>query len=154
MAVRKIERKSSRGANATVVESSKLWWNGPMSLNQNQDLWPNVKPTLSSTNIDSIMKECKESINDTEFVMITLPNHNLPPGNPGMDELSVRNQNLHFESLLKRLSTLAGVLRVTSYVIRFTNNIRKRIRERLTRSSNQSKKKKKANLQRLIQHHQ
>lgn len=114
----------SRSIPATELAACGLWWSGPHWLSQLQSNWP-LQPELMVSAEDElhITKETRKTPVVTLKTMIVTPEvvlpGSLPRGLPEENYLNVCSHNNFCVSLLSRRSTLNGLLRVTSYVMRF-----------------------------------
>ncbi|GJQ70763.1 hypothetical protein Trydic_g23054, partial [Trypoxylus dichotomus] len=93
----------SRGTTSSTLMHTNLWWHGPKFLQCSTSNWPDSEFTLTEN-----LPECK-------LVVLT----NLVQTNSLM-------------SIFERYSDLNKLIRVVAYCLRFTNNIRARIRKNTT----------------------
>lgn len=139
----------SRGLMADELSTSSLWWNGPSWLSTSSlPFLSQQHPLIKQTDIENDIKESKGSAPASKGKTSKLPGHSLtllsttnssksvkggdiPSGKPELCEFSVLDDQGNFISSLERRSTLAGIIRVMSYVLRFVNAI-KRIRTKET----------------------
>lgn len=94
---------ASRGATATELQASSLWWNGPHWLSRPSDEWPPSKPFTSVVVEQAVLSEERP----------------LPIVIARLELLQARGVDL-----LSKHSTLSNILRITSYVRRFVHNAR------------------------------
>ena len=97
---------ASRGTTATQLVENKLWWNGPEFLIKSNEHWPS-QPSNSQED-DSELKSPRVSVSTSIVNVAQIPN------------------------ILKlvdtsKYSTIGRLLRVTAYVLRFINNLKKRV---------------------------
>ena len=94
----------SRGVTASHLCDSRLWWEGPQWLMEGMDSWPNYV----FQNEPSEVKEERKR----EVVLMTT-----------VEEPILLSQVIDIE----RFSTLGKLIRVTAYIQRFINNLKKRL---------------------------
>jgi hypothetical protein len=110
----------SRGLNGEQLETNTVWWNGPEFLRQSEESWP-VHPT-SKTVPEKAIKEIVKNPQTVTHSFATTDNHRA--STTRLDKIIDCNS----------YSTLTRLLRVTAYVLRFINILKKKRREE--RSSN------------------
>ena len=94
----------SRGVSASHLKDSKLWWEGPNWLQKGKESWPNWLPLEDSPDVSSEKKKSAQVMLITE-----------------KEEEKVSNV-----VNLERHGSLARLLRVTAYVMRFVSNLKKK----------------------------
>eukprot|EP00794_Sanderia_malayensis_P004267 gene4267-biopygen3471 len=94
----------SRGVPAGVLVDSKLWWEGPKWLTMGSKHWPNGLPCFD---LEEANKERKKTVN----ALIATNERK-----PGVSVSAIIDIN--------RFSSLGKFIRVTSYVMRFVDNLR------------------------------
>ena len=91
----------SRGVSATQLRESVLWWEGPKWLKKGEDMWPNGAKLESSEEVKSERKRLN--------VMVAIAKG--PRGVSNIIDIS-------------RFSNLGKLLRVTTFVLRFIENLK------------------------------
>eukprot|EP00112_Aurelia_sp_Birch-Aquarium-sp1_P002538 Seg128.14 transcript_id=Seg128.14/GoldUCD/mRNA.D3Y31 product="hypothetical protein" protein_id=Seg128.14/GoldUCD/D3Y31 len=94
----------SRGVSASHLKDSKLWWEGPNLLQKGKDCWPSWLPLEDSPDVSNEKKK------SAQVMLITKK-----------DEKRMSNV-----VKLERHGSLARLLRVTAYVMRFVRNLKKK----------------------------
>ena len=94
----------SRGVPASHLKDSKLWWKGPNWLQKGKESWPNWLPLEDSPDVSS------EKRKSAQVMLIT------------------KNEEKKVSNVvnLERHGSLARLLRVTAYVMRFVSNLKKK----------------------------
>lgn len=100
----------SRGCSTEKLAKCQLWFTGPNWLKQHSSVWYQTPPSLNEQTIEQIHAEYKKSAR--------LENSEAKG--------AVSVLQAQGNSLLVTRSTLRSLLRVTGYVLRFINNIRKK----------------------------
>lgn len=108
----------SRGiSSAKELMHSTLWWNGPIWLQLAQSEWHQPAVTmLTSEELETEKRESKPAV----IGLIKLDTTNC---------FCVEGPNGNQEPLVNRRSTLDSILRVTSFVIRFINVLKRKVKE-------------------------
>ncbi len=96
---------ASRGTTATQLVENKLWWNGPEFLTKSNEHWP-TQPSNNQED-DSELKPAPRSV-----ITATVDVAQVPSITKLIDS--------------SKYSNITRLLRVTVYVIRFINNLKKR----------------------------
>ena len=103
----------SRGLNAKELSTSNTWWNGPNFLHNPVNQWPKMSQP-AQTEEEEIQRE---AIKKEQVVTHSMVNtENKDPVDRGIDKIID----------IERYSNITSLLRVTAYVIRFINNLKKR----------------------------
>ena len=95
----------SRGAKASELRDSKLWWEGPKWLREEKETWPNNEPL---EDLNEVSEERKKAIVLTTSVA------------------EKESESVSKVIDINRFSKLGKLLRVTSYVKRFIDNLKKK----------------------------
>ena len=95
----------SRGAKASELRDSKLWWEGPKWLREEKETWPNNEPL---EDLSEVSEERKKAIVLTTSVA------------------EKESESVSKVIDINRFSKLGKLLRVTSYVKRFIDNLKKK----------------------------
>lgn len=115
----------SRSVAPSLFGAADLWWNGPSWLVKPKIDWPEqIIAPLTPEEVEHTAKEVRKGPPVLTITTAAVRHGSLPPGNPLYDEMSVVSQDGYYVSSLKRRATLAGVLRVMSYVLRFIARIK------------------------------
>lgn len=107
----------SRGISAMELKHSTLWWNGPKWLQLSQSEWQ--QPVVTALTSEELAAEKKES----KPALIGLVKSD------SLNCFCVEGSNGTQEPLVNRRSTLDSILRVTSFVIRFVNMLKCKVKE-------------------------
>ena len=97
---------ASRGTTATQLVGNKMWWNGPEFLVKSNEHWPS-QPCSYQEDV-SELKSPQISVTTSTVNATQIPNI--------MELLDV-----------SKYSSIVRLLRVTAYVLRFVNNLKKRV---------------------------
>ena len=100
----------TRGQSAEDLKQNKMWWNGPEWLKENAEKWP----TWQTTKVDqeTLDKINSETIGQVLYEISNVASENNTSGTPfGID--------------CNRFSSLIKLLRVTAYVKRFIDKVKK-----------------------------
>ena len=94
----------SRGVSATLLKNSRLWWEGPTWLCEDESKWPKFSPSVDSADIEVERRKNATSLFTTNTDRVGV--------------CSIVDVERH--------GTLGKLLRVTAFVLRFINNLRGR----------------------------
>ena len=94
----------SRGVSATLLKNSRLWWEGPTWLCEDESKWPKFSPSVDSADIEVERRKNATSLFTTNTDRV------------GVGSIVD----------VERHGTLGKLLRVTAFVLRFINNLRGR----------------------------
>ena len=109
----------SRGLSAKELSTSKTWWNGPNFLHNHVNQWPEMSQP-AETEEEEIQREAiKAEKVITHSMVNTETSDSL---DRGIDKIVD----------IERYSNITTLLRVTAYVIRFVNTVKKRMRKEST----------------------
>ena len=103
----------SRGVKANDLVSNKLWWEGPEFLQKSEDEWPKCSSEEPDTALNEVVKK-QPAVTHSLVTKGSNPN---PPD-------IAKSMNC------ENFCTLTRLFRVTAYVLRFINNVKKSTRDR------------------------
>lgn len=114
----------SRGATATLIKQSKLWWHGPEWLLLPEDKWPKNHTGEQDVEIPEIIEE--PPINDKTLHVKSKRRRLVAfiTRNSNLNTISILSEERGEESLLNRHSRIEPMLRVTAYVFRFIHRLK------------------------------
>ncbi|XP_060570805.1 uncharacterized protein LOC132729079 [Ruditapes philippinarum] len=98
---------ASRGCSVKTISDGKLWWHGPLWLQEPEDMWISVKS-------DSDICDKYENDNSEKVMTVSEKENN---------DLSVLSSP--FEIDIAKFSSLTKLLRVTAFAVRFVRKLRK-----------------------------
>ena len=106
----------SRGLTAKELSTSNTWWNGPNFLHNPVNQWPEMSQP-AKTEEEEIQQE---AIKNEKVITHSMVNTGTSDSlDRGIDKIMD----------VERYSNIKTLLRVTAYVIRFTDNLKKRVRK-------------------------
>ena len=106
----------SHGLCAKELSSSKTWWNGPNFLHNHVNQWPEMSQP-AETEEEEIQREAIKTEKVITHSMVNTENSDSI--DRGIDKIMD----------IERYSNITTLLRVTAYVIRFVNTVKKRMRK-------------------------
>ena len=104
----------SRGLTAKELFTSNTWWNGPNFLHNSVNQWPEMTQP-AQTEEEEIQREAIKTEKDITHSMV----------NTGTSDSLYRGIDKIMD--IERYSNITKLLRVTAYVIRFADNLNKRV---------------------------
>lgn len=123
----------TRGISAEQLKSSSLWWNGPQWLAGAKEEWPKSRITTLTPEMQIILDAGDRNVLNIDAT----ETHRSKSGrivsvviNKTMVPLSVYNADSEPTPITSRRSELSSLLRVTSYIFRFTYNLMERVKQR------------------------
>ena len=119
---------ASRGIECSKIQNNQLWWNGPIFLKSTPEFWPKFELDVNN---EPELKEKSSTITIHSNVLVNL---------------SETQQNLSEIFTCEHYSSLDKLFRVTAIVLKFVNNLKRKIRkenanneDRLVAEFNQAK---------------
>ena len=107
----------TRGLTAKELSTCKTWWNDPNFLRNPVNKWPKMSQTAQTEEEEIQREEIKNEKVITHSMVNTDTSHSL---DRGIDKIID----------IERYSNITTLLRVTAYVTRFVNSLKKRVQRK------------------------